>query len=360
MGRTLRIAGRLIGDGKPPYIIAEAGVNHNGRLEIAKRLVEAALAAGADAVKFQTFRPEALATARAPRARYQRKALGRGGQVEMLRELSLSAGQFRELRDHARKVGITFLSTPFDEESARFLASIGVPAFKIGSGDLTNHPLIRLVASFGKPVMLSTGMATMDEVREAAAVIRRARARFVLLHCTSCYPARLADLNLRAIPLMREELRAPVGYSDHSLSAGVGAAAVALGACVLEKHLTLDRSLPGPDHAASADPKRFAEYARNAREAWSSLGMAAKAPTREEREVAAVARRSIVASVDIPSGTEITAAMLTAKRPGTGIPPSALDDVVGRTAVKRFPRDGLISWEGLGARRKGARRRRSA
>jgi len=345
--KPVDIAGRLIGPGQPCFIVAEAGVNHNGELASAKRLVDAAVAARADAVKFQTFRATRLATARAPKAPYQQQRTGsEESQVDMLRRLELSPAAHLELADYCRKRGIVFLSTPFDGESADLLDELGVAAFKISSGDLTNLPFLAHVARKGKPMIISTGMSTLNEVEAAVRAAQAARAPgLVLLHCVSSYPADPASVNLRAMRTMADAFRLPVGYSDHTLGIDVALAAVALGACLLEKHLTLDQRLPGPDHAASIEPDAFAALVRGARLVESALGDGRKAPTAAEGDVAAVARKSLVAAQDIPSGTTLTEALIAIKRPGTGLPPTMLGRVIGRRARQDIPADTLLTRE---------------
>ena len=318
------------------FVIAEAGVNHNGDPSLAHLLVEAAAKAGAHAVKFQTFDPEQLAARDTPKAAYQRERTGDGdSQLEMLRKLSLPKSAFGELAYHAREVGIEFLSSPFDHGSVDVLAEIGVSAFKIGSGELTNHRLLRHVAELGKPVLLSTGMANLQEVREAVDVIREAGdPPLALFHCVSAYPTAPAWCNLRAMQTLRATFDVPVGWSDHSTDAAISLAAVALGAELLEKHLTLDRTLRGPDHAASADPQQFAELTAGVNAVLAALGDGDKKPVEAELEVAAVARKSLHSARDLAPGERISQEDLVALRPGTGISPAREDDVVGRVTAR--------------------------
>lgn len=345
--RPFRIGDRRVAPDEPPYVIAEAGVNHNGDLGLAKELVRAARRTGADAVKFQTFRTEKLVSRYAPRAAYQERNAGAGTQEDLLRPLELAERDFQVLSDLARDEGITFLSTPFDDESVDVLARLGVPAFKVGSGDLTNHPLLRRVAAAGRPMVVSTGMATLEEVRDAARALDAAGARYMLLHCTSDYPARPSDLNLRAIPLLRAEMGVEVGYSDHTTGSAAAVAAVALGATLVEKHLTLDRTLPGPDHKASLEPDAFAAYVRDLREAHESLGRAVKEPSPREADTARVARKSVVARRAVEPGRPLVPDDLDVKRPGTGVPPKHLDALVGRRARRRLEPDQPIQWDDL-------------
>jgi N,N'-diacetyllegionaminate synthase len=344
----VEIGGRGIGDGAPPFLIAEAGVNHNGSPETALRLVEAAAVAGADAVKFQTFSAEALATARAPLAEYQRQRSASGSQLEMLRALELPREALRAARDRAVELGITFLSTPFDLPSVQLLADLGVPAYKVGSGDLTNLILLRAVAERGRPLIVSTGMATLAEVEAAVAAVRAAGdPPLILLHCTSAYPAAAADANLRAMATLRERFGVPVGYSDHTLGVATAIAAVALGAAVVEKHLTLDRSLPGPDHAASLEPPEFTEMAAALRETFAALGDGRKQPRRGEADTTFVARRSLVAARAVKAGAPIAAGDIDARRPAGGISPMRLDEVVGRRAARDLVPGALLDANDL-------------
>jgi N-acetylneuraminate synthase/N,N'-diacetyllegionaminate synthase len=332
--RTVEIAGRRIGEGEPPYVVAEAGVNHNGSGELALRLVEAAAGAGADAVKFQTFSANAVATAKARQADYQRRGAPARSQAEMLRDLELPEQALRACAGRAAELGITFLSTPFDLDSVQVLAALGVPAFKVGSGDLTNLVLLRAVAAHGKPILLSTGMATLAEVDAAVRDLRdHGDPPLALLQCTSAYPADSADANLAAMATLRARFGAPVGYSDHSAGIAVAIAAAALGAAVVEKHLTLDRTMPGPDHAASLEPRAFAELVAGVREAHVALGDGAKQPSPGEDDVRQVARRSLVVTRDVRAGERLSAADLDAMRPDGGISPLRLDEVIGRRAA---------------------------
>lgn len=347
---VVEIAGRKIGLGEPCFIIAEAGVNHNGDLETAKRLIDAAVETGADAVKFQTFQAKRLAAAVAPKARYQAQAAGDGeSQRQMLERLELSFPEFEKLFAYCAGRKILFLSSPFDEESAAFLNTLGVAAFKIPSGELTNLPLISSLARCGKPMILSTGMATLAEVEETVTAIRSiGEARLILLHCVSSYPTDPKDANLRAMETLSCAFHLPVGFSDHTQGIHVSLAAVALGACVIEKHLTLDRALPGPDHHASLDPKEFALLVRGIREVEVALGDGRKEPRPCEKEIAAAGRKSLVARRRIEKGEAIHPEMLEAKRPGTGISPSLSALVVGKCAKVPIEMDTLISWEALG------------
>ncbi len=349
MVASIEIAGRPVGAGHPCFLIAEAGVNHNGDLALARRLVDAAVEARADAVKFQTFSAARLATAAAPKAQYQLETTTQfESQLAMLGRLELSPEAHRELLAHCRDAGILFLSSPFDEPSADFLESLDIAAFKIPSGELTNVPYLRHLARKGKPLILSTGMATLDEVQFAVGTIRASgNPPLALLHCVSNYPANPAHVNLRAMATMATAFGVPVGYSDHTVGNEVALAAVALGACVIEKHFTLDRLLPGPDHRASIEPRELAALVRGIRVVESSLGDGRKQPAASEADTAAVARKSLVALADLAVGTVLTEAMLGMKRPGTGLPPLVLPQVIGRTVCRAIPSGSLLTWEDL-------------
>lgn len=331
------------------FIIAEAGVNHNGSLEMAERLVRAAKAAGADAVKFQTFKAERLVTKQAEKAEYQKVSSGAGeSQFAMLKRLELSEAQHRELLALCRSIGIEFMSTGFDEESADFLAGLGIQRVKIPSGEVTNLPFLRHLARQGMPVILSTGMAELEEVRQAVAAIRaEANVPITVLHCVSNYPAAPGDVNLRAMTTMRDALGVPVGYSDHTMGIEVAIGAAAMGAVCIEKHLTLDRTLPGPDHAASLEPAEFAEMVRCIRSVSAALGDGIKRPAPSEVAVAKVIRKSVVAITDIAAGVAISAEHIGIMRPATGLPPSERDNVLGRTARQAIPAGTALTWEML-------------
>lgn len=343
------IRGRALGAGWPCFVIAEAGVNHGGDLDLARRLVDAAADAGADAVKFQTFRAEGLMVPGAPKAPYQERAPGTPADAfEMLSRLELDEASHRKLLEHCRERGILFLSTPFEEASADLLERLDLPAFKLPSGELTNLPFLAHIAGKGRPVILSTGMATLGEVERAlAALAPLGRDRVVLLHCVSCYPARPGDANLRAMATLARAFQVTVGYSDHTPGLEVALAAVALGAAVLEKHLTLDRGLPGPDQAASLEPGEFRSLVAGIRTVESALGHGRKEPAPAEREVAAVARKSVFAARDLPQGTVLAACHLVLKRPATGLPPEVLPTLLGRTLRRDLPRDAPVGFGDL-------------
>jgi N-acetylneuraminate synthase len=326
------------------YVIAEAGVNHNGDLDIARQLVNVAASAGADAVKFQTFKADKLVTGDAEKAAYQKETTGaEESQYEMLRRLELSADAHHQLLAHCEDREITFLSTPFDEQSADFLAELGVSTFKLGSGDLTNLPLLRHVARKGRPMIVSTGMSWLGEVEDAVRAIEDVGLEeLTLLHCVSEYPADPAEANLRAMDALAAAFGYPVGYSDHTPGYTVPLAAVARGATVIEKHFTLDRTMDGPDHRASLEPEELTQLVRRVRVVERALGGGTKRPTAGELEVAAVARKSIVAGRDIAAEKRIEAADLTMRRPGTGLAPKRMDLVLGKRAKDSIPEGTII------------------
>ena len=345
----VKIANRLIGEGEPCFIIAEAGVNHNGDVNLAKKLIDVAKEAEADAVKFQTFKAEDLVSKCAEKAEYQKETTdAKESQFKMIKKLELSQSDFAELFDCAQKKGIIFLSSPFDKGSVDLLNGLGIPAFKVGSGEITNFPLLEHIARKKKPIIISTGMSTLGEIEDALEVIHKEGAKEIaLLHCITAYPARVEDVNLKAIETLRCKFKLPVGLSDHTLGITIPIAAVVLGASIIEKHFTLDKSMPGPDHKASLEPEELKQMVKAIREVEKAMGDGNKTPTDEEKQVQKVARRSIVAGVNIPKGTIITEAMLRIKRPGTGIKPKYLENVCGAKAKVTIKGDELIRWEDL-------------
>lgn len=310
--------------GSPPVIIAEAGVNHCGDADRARDMVRAAAAAGADYVKFQAFRTDEIVAPEAATAAYQSAHTGLARQADLLRDLELSVPEIAMLADACAESNIRFLCTPFDVEVATALVDMGMDHIKVPSGELNNLPYLRQIGNFGLPVFLSTGMGTLEEVRHAIAVLASAGAgEITALHCTSLYPAPAGTINLRAMITMRDALGVPVGYSDHSLGSHVAIAAAALGATVIEKHFTLDRSLPGPDHAASLEPAELADMITHIRETRVALGNGVKAPAPEELETARKARRSWHAARDLAAGTVIAIGDAVLKRPADGLPADA-------------------------------------
>lgn len=331
------------------FIIAEAGVNHNGDIKIAKALIDAAYAAGANAVKFQSFKADKLATLKAPKAEYQKESTDANeSQFDMLKRLELSEEDHYNIADHCKKKGLLFLSTPFDEESAEFLNKMGMPIFKIPSGEITNHGLLEHIAQFRKPILLSTGMSTLDEVTYAVnAIQKKGKINLTLLHCVSNYPANPEHINLRAMITMREKYELPVGYSDHSLGTEIAFAAIALGACVLEKHFTLDRNMPGPDHSASIEAGELGKLVKGVRAVEAALGDGEKNPASDELAVAKVARKSLVAKNDIPIGAILTNELIQARRPGNGIPPYMVNTIIGKRTKTFISKGTMIKMEML-------------
>lgn len=326
------------------YIIAEAGVNHNGRLDLAMQLCDAAKAAGVDAVKFQTWKTDNIVTAQARQAAYQTENTGvEESQYAMLKKLELSYEHFRLVQDHCRKIGIAFVSTPDEEESLAFLMEIGQPFIKVGSGEVTNIPYLRKIGRCGKPVVLSTGMSRLAQVAVAYDTLLEAGAPEVtLLHCTTNYPCPMEEVNLRAMVTLRDAFKCRVGYSDHTMGTEVPVAAVALGAEVIEKHFTLDRNMEGPDHKASLEPAELKLMVEQIRHIEQALGDGVKRPNRSEAENAKVVQKSILAKRPIRKGELLTDENLTAKRAGAGIPATLWDIVVGSKAVKDYEADEVI------------------
>jgi N-acetylneuraminate synthase/N,N'-diacetyllegionaminate synthase len=331
------------------FVIAEIGCNHDGRLELAHRMIDVAARAGADAAKFQTFVPAEMITRGTPKANYQ---IGKTNPLESpyqrLERMRLDLDAHRKLRDHCATSGITFCSSAFDVASADLLESLGVPFFKIPSGELTNLPLLRHIAAFGKPMVISTGMADLGEIEEALDAVGPAvRAKSVLLHCVSDYPADWSEANLRAMRTLGEAFKMRIGFSDHTEGIELPLVAVGLGATVIEKHLTLDKTMEGGDHKASLEPTEFTELVTKIRAVERALGDGVKRCAPSEENVRAVARKSVVARRLIPKGTRIEADMLALKRPGTGIAPKHLPAIVGRQAREDLETDRIIEWQHL-------------
>jgi N,N'-diacetyllegionaminate synthase len=331
------------------FIIAEAGVNHNGSLDLALQLIEAAKASGADAVKFQTFRADRLATRGAQKATYQERTTARTeSQFEMLRRLELDAVAHEKLIGHCKHLGIQFLSSPFDMDSADLLATMGVALFKVPSGEITNLPFLHHIASKGRPVLLSTGMSTLGEVEEAVEVLKSGGASQVtLLHCVTEYPAPFGEVNLRAMHTLKIAFGLPVGYSDHTPGIEIAVAATALGAEVIEKHFTLSRSLPGPDHAASLEPTELQQMVAAIRHVELALGNGIKAPAPCELPNLPVARKSVVAARSLVAGHRLSEGDLAIKRPGDGLAPKFMQVLIGRTLRVSLAEDEIVRWDHL-------------
>jgi N,N'-diacetyllegionaminate synthase len=341
VNRKIDIHNIPIGPNFLTFIIAEAGVNHNGDLDLAKQLIFAAKACGADCVKFQTFRADHIVRADAPKAAYQLRTTNpRESQLDMLRRIELPREVYPELLQACQQAGILFLATPYDPEDIDFLDSLGVPAFKVASGQAVEPNFLTAMALKGKPILLSTGMCTLAEVGEAVDVIRRAgNDQIVVLQCTTNYPCALEDVNLRAMETMAQAFGVPVGFSDHTPTLTAATLAVGLGACVIERHFTLDKGLPGPDHSSSSNPEEFRQLVIQIREAEKCLGSAMKRPTQAEIENAKGMRRSIVASRFIKAGEVLSLGNLTMKRPYDGLPQSCLKYLLGRKAIVDIPMD---------------------
>ena len=335
---------------KPVFVIAEAGVNHNGDTALALQLCDAAKKAGADAVKFQTFRAEDLVVRGAPTAQYQARQTGDQDQFLMLERLELSENQHQTIKAHCDAIGIEFFSTPFSVSAVDMLVKLGVKRLKLSSGELTHRALVEHAAATQLPLLMSTGMGTMDEIIEAIDWVNSARGHLrdvVVLHCTSAYPAPDSSLNLLAMNSMARDLNIATGYSDHSLGIEAPLAAVALGAAVIEKHLTLDQKMSGPDHSASLEAEEFARMVQGIRRVSSMLGDGVKAPLSEELDTARVARRSVVASLNIAVGELITAEKLMCRRPATGIAPRDLQRVIGQFARTAIVAGSVLQWDHL-------------
>ena len=326
-------------------IIAEAGVNHNGSIEMAKRLIDAAAVAGVDYVKFQTFKAEKLVTKDAKQAEYQQRNAADDSQYTMLKKLELSEAQHEELVAYCQQKGVCFLSTAFDLESIEYLHSLNLGLWKIPSGEITNYPYLKKIAQYSEPVIMSTGMCSMDDVEQALNVLLEhglTKEQITLLHCNTEYPTPMQDVNLKAMLQLRGEFGIKVGYSDHTKGIEVPIAAVALGAEVIEKHFTLDRTLPGPDHKASLEPNELKAMVDAIRNIEQALGDGQKHVSASEERNMAIARKSIVAAKDIKKGEFLTEENLTTKRPGSGISPMRWEEVIGTKAIRDFAEDELI------------------
>jgi len=340
------IGERVIGSSSGVFVVAEVGINHDGNVSRAMRLIDAAAEVGADAVKFQSYRADRLLIP--TRDRYSQQVGGAESAYQMLRRCELSWGDQEKLKKHADECGVLFLSSPSDEESTDFLESIGVPAFKIASSDITHLPLLRHVGAKGKAVLLSTGMSFLSEVADALDCLRSAGAgEILLMHCVSTFPAAPKHMNLRALQTLQSYFELPVGLSDHSEGILVPLAAIAMGAVMVEKHFTLDKNLPGPDHRASMDPRDLKLLVQSLRDVEASLGDGRKRPSDVEEESRLFTRRSIVAAVDIRAHEAIEPWMLTFKRPGSGLKPNYREKVIGMTARRNIGKDTILQWEDL-------------
>lgn len=339
------------------FIIAEAGVNHNGDENLALQLVEVAARCGADAIKFQTFSADRLVRPGAEKADYQKRETGSGDQYTMLKALEMSESLHYKLFARCNDLGIEFMSTPFDKEAANFLLNLGIRRIKIASGEITNEPFIEFLATKGVPLIVSTGMASLEEIQRVVHVIATSRTKagyeeplsevLTILHCTSNYPAQYSDVNLRAMQTIGDETKLPVGYSDHTLGLAVSTAAVAMGARIIEKHFTLDSNLPGPDHKASLTPEELMHLVQQIRNVEIALGSPIKQPTESELPVRALVRRSVTAAHPLVAGSIIENNDLTLLRPGNGIPPRDLSNVVGKTVLRDISVGTTLQWSDM-------------
>jgi len=332
---------------KSIFIIAEAGVNHNGSVKLAMRLVDYAKKAGADAVKFQTFKADLVASNLAPKAQYQKFTTGQNeSQLEMLRKLELKDKDFFKLFEYCKKKKIIFLASAFDLKSVDLLNDLGMTIFKIPSGEINNLPFLRKIGSLKKKVIISTGISTLKDVRRALAILVRAGTKkkdIIVLHCVTQYPPPFCDVNLKAMLTIKDTFGVRVGYSDHTQGIEIPIAAAALGACVIEKHLTLDRNMRGPDHTASIEPQEFSAMVRAIRNVEISLGNGIKRPAGSEKKNLLIVRRSIVAAKDIHKGEKFNPDNLAVKRPGNGLSPMCWDNLMGKAARRDFRKDELVS-----------------
>lgn len=345
MKNNFKIDKHTVGYNQSVFFIAEAGVNHNGRLDLALKLVDEAAKAGADAVKFQTFKAEQVSTSSATMAEYQVKNIGTvKSQTEMLRHLELKEEFYPAIIQRCKKKGIMFLSTPHGGfESVDFLENLNVPAFKFGSGDLTNLPLLKYAAKFKKPMILGTGIATMREIKEAISIIKSiGNDKIIVLHCTSNYPCPPEEVNLSAMIAMMKKMGVLVGYSDHTLGVQVPIMATTLGACVLEKHFTLDKNMSGPDHKASVDPEELRAIVDAIRKVEIIMGSPEKRPQKSELSVIKLSRKSVVAKKDIVKGEKFSVLNLAVKRPGGGLAPKYYDSLIGKVSSRNIRCDTLI------------------
>ncbi len=344
MQKEIRIGDKIISKTSPIFIIAEAGVNHNGNTELALRLVKEAAACGVDCIKFQTFKAEQAVTKSSPKAKYQLGTTDKTeSQLEMLKKVELTREDHVEVKKYAEEMGLIFLSTPSNFEDIDFLESINVPAYKVASCQIIEIPFLRKIAKTGKPIILSTGMATLAEVDSAIRTIyNKGNDKVILMQCTTNYPSRIEDANLRVLKTFQSTFDILVGYSDHTIGEEAAIASVALGAVVIEKHFTIDKHLPGPDHSSSMTPEELKALAKKIKRAQVSLGSALKEPSEIEKENALNMRRSIVASRHIGKGEKFSSENVTFKRPASGLSPEFYDLIIGKKALKEISSDEII------------------
>ena len=347
--KTIQIKNRIIGEGHSCFVIAEAGSNHDRKLDQAFKLIDIAKEAGADAVKFQTYSAESLYSKKTPKPEYlKKKDLSSGNETlwDVIKKIEMPRDWHPKLKDYCSKKDIIFMSTPFDLKAVDELEAVGILAYKIASFEITHLPLLEKVSKTGKPIILSTGMADISDIKDALDVIyKTGNKQVALLHCAINYPPRYEDLNLRAMDTMREVFHVPIGFSDHTLGITSDIAAVARGAYIIEKHFTLDRKLKGPDHPFALEPQELKEMVKSIRDTEKSLGSSEKKRTESEEELYRIGRRSLVAACSIPKGTKITCEMLEVKRPGYGIAVKSRNELIGRTAKKNIEEDDILLWE---------------
>ena len=342
----ITIANKKIGDGYPIFFIAEAGVNHNGSIQLAYKLIDVASASGADAVKFQTFKAENLVSKNAQKAEYQKQVTNQSeSQLNMLKKLELDTNAHKKLINYCKKKDIVFLSTPFDHESIDLLNGLGLQIFKIPSGEITSLTYLRHIGSLGKEVILSTGMSTLKEIEEALKILTSAgtsKENITILHANTMYPTPMEDVNLRAMQTIQDKFGVAVGYSDHTLGIEVDIAAVAMGATIIEKHFTIDKTMDGPDHKSSIDPEELKAMVSAIRNIEKALGSSIKKPSKSEKPNIIMARKSIVARKSIKKGELFTEKNITIKRPGIGISPMKWDTILGKVAERDYQIDDLL------------------
>lgn len=346
----IKINNAIIGEKHPVFFIAEAGVNHNGDIKLAKKMIDVAIEAKADAIKFQTYRTEGVMIRKTPKAAYQLDDTHPDENFfDMAKKIELPFEVYKDLKDYCEKKNIIFLSTPFCFDSADYLEKIGVAAFKVSSGDFVNYPFLEHIIKKGKPILISSGTAEMDEVKETIKFVRSKKCeQIVLFHCTSSYPTPYEDVNLNVIETYRKEFPGiPIGFSDHSVGTLAGALAVAKGVKAIEKHFTMDKNLVGPDHKASLDPPELKAYIENIRIAEKMMGSPVKKLTDVEKNVREIARKSVVSKVNMKKGTILSKDSITVKRPGTGIPAKSFDQVIGKRLKNSIDADSIITWKDI-------------
>jgi len=330
----MKIGNHTVSPGKSVFIVAEAGINHTGSLKIAKKMIYEAAKCGVDAIKFQTIFPEELFSETLDPNLY-----------DFAKKLSFTMEQHKELKKYAQNKGIQFFSTPLGKRSTDLLEKIGVNVIKIASGELTNHELIKSAAKKGKPLIISTGMATIKEIDEVVKILKKLKTHFSLLHCNSSYPTPIEEANLETIPYFQNRYNVPVGYSDHVLGNDACILAVSMGACIIEKHFTLDKKMEGPDQKLSADPKEFLDLVKRIRSVEKLRGKPRDGPTKSEKKSLKLMRKSIAANTDIPKGSKVTKSMVIFVRPGTGISPKDLDKIIGKRIKKNVQKGNLLNWK---------------